>query len=57
MKILVKNPSLQSTDTKRKFKQMSNSTAADREKIRNSLNAGWEYCDRETWKKECRDAK
>ncbi len=41
---------------KLKFKRIPDSTAEDRRKIKEALNAGWTFCSKETWKKECRDS-
>ena len=37
------------------FKKMPEVTKADRKKIQDNILAGWEYCDRSTWKREFRD--
>ena len=39
----------------KQFKKMSEATKADQKKIADSVAAGWEFCDRATWKRECRD--
>ncbi len=37
------------------FKRVKDSTADDREALKKLVDSGWSYCDKETWKKECRD--
>ena len=37
------------------FKRVKDSTVADRKAIRKLVDSGWAYCDKTTWKKECRD--
>tara|TARA_R110002020_G_scaffold471399_1_gene698457 strand:+ start:899 stop:1087 length:189 start_codon:yes stop_codon:yes gene_type:complete len=61
MKTLFKNIRIKkSTKTKdinqSKFKRLPDSTAEDRRKIKEALNAGWKFVDKATWKKECRDS-
>jgi hypothetical protein len=37
------------------FKRIKDSTKDDRKAIRKLVDSGWSYCDKQTWKKECRD--
>jgi len=38
-----------------KFKKVADSTHADNQALKTLLGEGWNYCDRSTWKRECRD--
>ena len=38
-----------------KFKKVADSTHADNQALKTLLGEGWKYCDRSTWKRECRD--
>jgi len=38
-----------------KFKKVADSTQADQKALKTLLGEGWKYCDRSTWKRECRD--
>ena len=38
-----------------KFKRVQDSTKADREALGKLVDSGWDFCDRATWKRECRD--
>jgi hypothetical protein len=38
-----------------KFKKVADSTHADQKALSTLLGEGWKYCDRTTWKRECRD--
>ena len=38
-----------------KFKKVADSTHADNQALKTLLREGWKYCDRSTWKRECRD--
>ena len=38
-----------------KFMKVADSTHADNQALKTLLGEGWKYCDRSTWKRECRD--
>ena len=38
-----------------KFQKRNETTVDDRKAIKELVNAGWAYCDKATWKRECRD--
>ena len=38
-----------------KFKRVKDSTRSDCEAVKKLVDSGWSYCDRATWKRECRD--
>ena len=38
-----------------KFQKRKDSTKADIKAIQELVNAGWSYCDKQTWRRECRD--
>ena len=38
-----------------KFQKRKETTVDDRKAIKELVNAGWAYCDKATWKRECRD--
>ena len=38
-----------------KFQKRKETTVDDRKAIKELVGAGWSYCDKTTWKRECRD--
>jgi hypothetical protein len=38
-----------------KFQKRKEATVEDRKAIKELVGAGWSYCDKATWKRECRD--
>ena len=39
------------------FKRVKNKTQDDDKSIKRLLSEGWKYCDKTSWKRECRDKK
>jgi hypothetical protein len=39
------------------FKRAKNKTQDDNAAIKRLLSEGWKYCDKTSWKRECRDKK
>ena len=37
------------------FKRVNDTTKADRKALGKLVDSGWSFCDRATWKRECRD--
>ena len=37
------------------FKRVKDTTKADRKALGKLVDSGWSFCDRATWKRECRD--
>jgi len=38
-----------------KFQKRKETTVDDRNAIKELVGAGWSYCDKQTWRRECRD--
>ena len=38
-----------------KFKRTQDTTVTDRKALRKLVDSGWSFCDKKTWKEECRD--